>query len=126
MVGHIHGEGLEGLHILIWLHLQFALLAHLGNIASCLLQLTQRLRQGLGQLYLFLQAMEQPSLLACLLPIGYCLLPTTYYLLPTTCCLLPAAYYLLPIAGCILLYSYGLMGLSLKGTGGLAGCSVDL
>lgn len=61
MVCNVHGEGFEGLHILIWLHLKLALLADLCNIARGLLQLTQRLRQCFRQLYLFLHTASHVS-----------------------------------------------------------------
>lgn len=63
VVSDVHGEGLEGLHILIGLHLQLALLADLCNAAGRLLQLTQRLRQGLCQVDLLLQ--RQPFVQCC-------------------------------------------------------------
>ena len=43
VVSDVHGERFEGLHILVWLHWQFALLADFCNVACCLLQLAQRL-----------------------------------------------------------------------------------
>ena len=43
VVGDVHGEGLEGLHVLLRLQVQLALLAGLSNVAGRLLQLTQGL-----------------------------------------------------------------------------------